>query len=259
MTLGGSIFVRDAIRLDYCVEAAIESLVPVCDQIVVMDCQSTDGTLELLRRIAVQHHNVKIVDGQPWEVGTHYDRLVIHANAARERLSTRWHFMLQADEVLHEVSYPAIRDAVANDGWGHGTFKVRRINLYGDPGRYVRFTSGMKPCSDEPTRLGLSDVPAIGDAESLVEANGTCRLLLGHVTIFHYGFVRRGAALIDKTIEMQSWFHGPHGTPDARVVAMKNAGTGFVPSAIMPDSELAPIPIRHPVAARSWLAGLEQR
>jgi glycosyltransferase involved in cell wall biosynthesis len=253
MSLGGSLFVRDAVRLDYCVEAAIESLVPVCDEVVVLDCQSTDGTLALLYAVAARHPNVRVIANQPWEVGTNYDRLMIHANAAREQLQTRWHFMLQADEVLHEWSYPMLREAVRADGWGASTFRVRRFNLYGDFSRCVSLDSTMKPCADEPTRLALSNYPAVRDAETIGEPDGKDERLIEHVTILHYGFVRRGAALIDKAIEMQGWFNGPEGTVDERVLKMRDEGTGFRYQDIMPDDQLMPLPIGHPAAAMSWI------
>ena len=47
-TLGGSLFVRNAIQYDYCVEEAIESLAACCDEVFVLDCQSDDGTTEKL-------------------------------------------------------------------------------------------------------------------------------------------------------------------------------------------------------------------
>lgn len=251
MTLGGSLFVRDAIRLDYCVEAAIESLVPVCDDVVVMDCQSQDDTLDLLQAVAERHRNVRIIKDSPWEVAAGYVRLALLANAAREQLRTDWHFMLQADEVLHEASYEAIREAVREDGWGHGTFKVRRLNLWADPGYCVAGGSKLKPCSDEPTRLGKQDVPAVGDGESLIEYRDGASLV-DRVTIFHYGFIRHG--LIEKVIDMQSWFHGPGSTPDERVTRMRDTGGEFRPFDIIPESELVPIPIGHPAVAAGWLA-----
>jgi len=251
--LGGSIFVRDAVRLDYCLEAAINSLAPVCDELVALDCGSTDGTVDLLRALAAQHPHLHVHTGHPWEVGDNYLRLALHANAARELLDTRWHFMIQADEVLHEASYPKLREAVAADGWGATTFRVRRVNLYGDVGRCVRYDSSAKPCSDMPTRLALSTYPAVGDAESIVESDGPDLSMVGHITLFHYGFVRAGEALIDKTIEMQSWFHGPGATVDERVLRMRAERTGFRYADIIGDHELMPIPIGHPVAARPWV------
>jgi glycosyltransferase involved in cell wall biosynthesis len=252
MTLGGSLFVRDAVRLDYCLEAAIESLVGVCDEVVVMDCQSTDGTAAILRKAAAKWSNVTILWNSPWEVASGYVRLALLANAAREALKTDWHFMLQADEVLHESSYPAVLEAVRENGWGRSSFKVRRLNLWAEPGLCVRGDSKLKPCSDEPTRLGHQNIPAVGDGESLIDYRGPTYDLVDRVTIFHYGFLRRG--LIDKVIEMESWFHGPGSTPDERVVAMKEQGGVFVPEAIIPDSELIEIPIDHPAPAKAWVA-----
>lgn len=253
-TLGGSLFVRDALRLDYCLAAAIDSLAPVCDDMVVLDCGSTDGTLDLLADLAARHSHLRVLTGQPWELGDNYVRLALHANAAREHLRTRWHFMLQADEVLHEASYPVLRQAVAADGWGATTFRVRRVNLYGDVGRCVRYDSPAKPCSDMPTRLARTEYPAVGDAESIVESDGPDLSLIGHLTLFHYGFVRKGEALINKTIEMQSWFHGPGATVDERVLRMRAEHTGFRYADIIGDHELMPIPIGHPAAAAAWVA-----
>jgi hypothetical protein len=253
-TLGGSLFVRDAIRLDYCVEAAIESLVPVCDDIVVLDCQSTDSTLELLREVASRHSGlVRVLGDVPWEQSDHYLRLAILANAARELVRADFHFMIQGDEVLHESSYEPIRRAREHNFWGQATFRVRRLNLYGDLDHFIRLDSQLKPCSDVPTRIALQTVPAIGDAESVVEINGFDDRLVDKVTLFHYSYVRRGESLINKTIEMQSWFFGPGSVPDQRVVRMRDEERDFDPYAIIPPEELAPIPMSHPAAARLWV------
>jgi hypothetical protein len=251
--LGGSIFVRDAIRLDYCLEAAIESLAPVCDEIVALDCESTDGTVDLLLELERRHSHLRVYTGQPWEVGDNYVRLALHANAAREKLDTHWHFMLQADEVLHEASHPIIREAVTADGWGATTFRVRRFNLYGDVDRCVKIDSTMKPCSDMPTRLAMTPYPAVGDAESIIESDGRDMRLLNHITIVHYGFVRAGEALIDKTIEMQGWFHGKEATVDERVLKMRAEGSGFRYRDIIPDDELMTLPVSHPRFAQAWV------
>jgi len=250
--LGGSLFVRDAIRYDYCVEAAIESLVPICDDVVVLDCKSTDGTLDLLRSIEDRHPNVRVFGDVPWaEQSDHYLRLAILANAARELVHARWHFMIQADEVLHESSYASLARLLEADGWGHDTFRVRRINLYGDLDHYIRFDSKLKPCSDEPVRIGRQGVPACGDAESLIEINGDHRTIQD-VTLYHYGYVRHGEALLDKAIDMQSWFFGPRSVVDQRVVKMKADGAGFRPYDIIPETELALL-ISHPAAALDWV------
>src|SRR5208282_5743966 len=110
-SLGGSIFVRNAIKYDYCVEASILSILPVCDPVVVLDCQSDDGTTELLRDLASKHPQIQLTENVLWECAPNYQRLSMLANQAIAKLNTDWHFMIQADEVLHENSIPYIRQA----------------------------------------------------------------------------------------------------------------------------------------------------
>lgn len=250
--LAGSLFVHDALRLDYCLQAAIESLILVCDEVIVLDCGSTDGTAGLLRHL--EHRFEKLtVASSPWEAAADYSRLAILANRAREMVTYRWHLMLQADEVLHEASYPILRELVELDGWGHRAFEVRRLNLWRDPAHHIAFNSTMKPCGDAPIRIGHQVIPAVGDAESL--RGPASDALLDQVVIFHYGYLRRG--LLEKAIEMQSWFW-PDTGPDERLVRMRDAGGGFKPEDLIPDSELREIPMPHPVAAAQWLAQWRQ-
>src|SRR3954451_15788857 len=50
--VSGFTIVRNAIKLDFPVEASIRSLLPVCDEVVVNVGRSDDATLDLVRSIA---------------------------------------------------------------------------------------------------------------------------------------------------------------------------------------------------------------
>jgi hypothetical protein len=50
--VSGFTIVRNAIKLDFPVEASIRSILPVCDEVVVNVGRSEDATLELVRSIA---------------------------------------------------------------------------------------------------------------------------------------------------------------------------------------------------------------
>ena len=63
-SLGGSLFVRNAIKYDYCIEEAVLSLVPICDEITIGDAGSDDGTLDVLRKLESDHNNIKVIE---WE------------------------------------------------------------------------------------------------------------------------------------------------------------------------------------------------
>src|SRR5579863_223715 len=183
-TIGGSIFIRNAVKHDYCLEASIRSLFPLCSQIVALYCPSEDGTLEILERLALEHPNFQIVKGV-WECAPNYSRLKILANQAISCLKTDWHFMIQADEVLHEKSIPMIKHVVEKGG--DQTYLVRRPHIFGNMDHYIRHDLSVtrKPASDYVIRLGRLHHLAAGDAESLVPQNVNGNYA-NHMILFHY-------------------------------------------------------------------------
>ena len=250
-TLGGSMFIRNAIQFDYCVAEALDSLCAVCDKAVVVDASSTDGTLDLLSDVQKRNPNLQVVQGAQWECHATFDRLRILADVAKSYLDTDWHFMLQADEVIHESCFNNIRKAIKTDVWK--SYVIRRCNLFGDLNHFLKYDIPQehKPCSDAVIRLATIEHNAYGDAESLqVDPRYLNQFELEHITIFHYGFVRRDANCIDKTISMQSWFWGPDSRPDQRVVEMTS---GRYEWEKMKSRELlGKIPLDHPRFAKAW-------
>lgn len=250
--LGGSLFTHNVDQFDYCFRESIASLLELCDEVVVLDAQSTDGTLPALREIASKNPKMKLVEGAVWDCGHKHERLAVLANQARSYLTTPWHFMLQADEVIHEDSFGIIRQVIAKHPNGHpfNTFAVRRFNLFGDFNHHISLHASYKPCNDTPIRLGLSNQPAIGDAESLMSDRLTHEYV-NHIKTFHYGLVRKSEALMDKTIDMQAWFHSPEGV-DKRVLAMKESGN-FDPFKLIARSEISPLQSTHPKFMTDWI------
>jgi hypothetical protein len=259
-TLGGSIFAHNAIKFDYCLEEAVMSLIHLCDEVVALDAESDDGTYELLKKI--QSHNPKLtVIQSKWEVGETgkpgYDRLAALANIARENLLTKWHFMLQADEVIHESSFEFIRYLINNSHFD--SFVVRRLNIWGGFARYVNPNSPKRPVGDYITRLAKTHVPAVGDAENLERIkNKDDRTTADMINIFHYGFVRDPYKMIDRAMDIQPWFlvpvgHPPTGAVDTRITSKKEEGKPFDPFEIVPESELLELPMAHPKFINKWI------
>jgi len=247
-TLGGSIFVRNAIELDYCIAESISSLCAVCHKVVVVDAESDDDTVDLLASLTEKHPNLELVFDVPWECAGNYERLSRIANIARECLQTDWHFMLQADEVIHESSFPFIREAVQQNTFN--SYMVRRLNLFGDLHHCLRHDITNKPCSDEIIRLATIENEAHSDAESLkVVPAGLSRELLDKITIFHYGFVREDKAMLRKCREMQSWFNGEKSQVDPRLDGMSDV---FDWRKFWPVDFLMKIPMEHPVFSKDY-------
>lgn len=256
-TIGGSVFVRNAIALDYCIEESLMSILEL-DDIVVLDCQSTDGTTEMLRALSAKHPKIRLIENVTWECADNYDRLKILANQAIGHLDTDWHFMIQADEVLHEDAIPAMRQVVESSkaflSSSASAFLCRRINLFGNIDHHIRYDLPVtrKPVSDLVVRLGTKGTFATGDAESLTPVNYDCNHA-DRITLVHYGFVRKNQKQIDKVMSMQSWFHGKGSQPDQRVVDMKNKDNVYRPEAFFQWSELCPLMISHPKVAKAWV------
>lgn len=252
-TLGGSMFIRNAIQFDYCVCEALASLCSLCDQVVIVDASSTDGTLEMLQEFQKSRNNLKIVSGENWECHEKYDRLRILADIAKSHLKTKWHFMLQADEVVHESSFKSIRKAIKSDKYD--SYTVRRMNLFGDLNHYLKYDipHEHKPVSDTVVRLAKIGYNAYGDAESLQTDPASCgNSYTDEILIMHYGFVRRDKNNLDKTISMQSWFWGEGSQPDSRVVEMAKKGTRYEWELLKSRDLLSKIYVEHPKFVKKW-------
>lgn len=250
--LGGSIFTHNCIKYDYCFKESIRSLCGVCDEVVCLDAESDDGTLEELKVLRGELPNLKIIQDK-WEQHIEgspgYDRLCILANKAREELSTEWHFMLQADEVIHESSHDHIREFI--DSPNISSVVCLRYNIYGDFDHYVKLTSAKKPCGDFIVRLARKSCRVVGDAESIMMHPVVYRdEPQSAIKIFHYGMVRHPYIFVDKVIDMQKWFFG---VPDYRFVQYKSDGNRWNPLDIIPKEELNALKINHPSIVSNWI------
>lgn len=244
MKLGGSIFVRDAVKFDYCIIEAMTSLLGVCDAVTVVECSSDDDTKKLLR--SYRSGKLKLITDVYWQVAPDASRLAMLANMAKDETDCDTHFMLQADEVIHEKSYDSIRRYVGCDH----SVSVRRINFYGDPSRHVRYDIPLhlKPCDDHPTRLGPRSLDALGDGESIAKLND---VFDDSIVICHYGFVRDGMKLVDRTISSLEWFFHPP-VADERFNRMKQDGE-YRYHEIQQEDTLTAFTGSHPKLIQPWI------
>ena len=249
--ISGFTCVRNAKDLDYCVEQTIQSLLPISDEVVVSDGESTDGTKEWLDDWAKKEPKLNIVT-YPWpDFRDRPDYWLKWLNHTRGFLRHEIQLSIDADEVLHPKSYPDILEAAKYD-WA---LWFRRENFLKD----AQHTSpdgclvGHLVC-----RLGPTWMETVSDEPREVEPE--IRVLAGlppktpeNCRILHYGFLRK------------NYFHKARvvlelaaGTMDQRLVRAEAAGKPWYDEFDFQDStgkprELGQYKEPHPNIMHDWL------
>jgi glycosyltransferase involved in cell wall biosynthesis len=113
MKVSGFTFIRNAIKLDYPVVEAIQSILPLCDEVIVAVGNSDDGTLDLVK--SIPSGKIRIIE-TIWDdtqrVGGRTLALETDKALAAVSEEADWCFYIQADEVVHEQYYAAIVEAM---------------------------------------------------------------------------------------------------------------------------------------------------
>lgn len=197
MKVVGFTFVRNALKYDYPVFESISSLLPLCDEVVVAVGNSDDGTLVLIQRI--NSPKIRIVE-TVWDDALRAGGRVLAVETdkalAAVLADADWAIYLQADEVLHEADYPAIR--VVMERWKDDKavegLLLNYRHFYGSYG-YVGDSYRWYRREIRIIRLGIG-VHSYRDAQGFRRAdNRKLRVKLLDANVHHYGWVKMPAAM----------------------------------------------------------------
>jgi glycosyltransferase involved in cell wall biosynthesis len=205
MKISGFTFIRNGVRLDYPFIESIRSLLPLADEMIVNVPESQDDTLARVRAIGDRK---LIVFESDWDEHLREGGLILslQTNRALERCGGDLALYLQADEVLHEDDYPAIRAAIK--------LYASRTNVDALTFRFIHFEGGYR--SVNPFRY-RRQVRIIRNDGSLRSAGDACgfertdgRLLSTRnirARVFHYGWARSPEKMHEKNRELESLYH----------------------------------------------------
>lgn len=105
MKVSGFTFIRNAIKFDYPVVEAIKSILPLCDDFIVVVGNSEDNTIDLIKNI--DNHKITVIESvwddspeirEGGKVFAKETDKAFHAVPA----DSDWAFYIQGDEVIHE-------------------------------------------------------------------------------------------------------------------------------------------------------------
>ncbi len=209
MKVVGFTFVRNTLKFDYPVVESIHSLLPLCDEVVVAVGKSEDGTLALIQGLASP--KIRIIE-TVWDDSLREGGrvLAVETDKALAAVPTDadWAIYLQADEVLHEADYPAIRAGMArwqNDQSVEGLLLNYRhfygsYDYVGDSYRWYRREIRI-------VRPGIG-VYSYRDAQGFRRrGDHKLRVKLLEATVHHYGWVKPPAAMQRKQETFNKLWH----------------------------------------------------
>lgn len=241
--ISGFTIVRNALRLDFPLEASIRSLLPVCDEVVVNVGRSEDETLERVRGLG--DPRIRILETE-WD--TSLGAAMLAAETARAMRACRhpWGIYIQADEVLHEDGANELAAAIRrwdDDSRVEGLL-VRYLHFYGTVSTVARnrrwYRREVRAVRLDPAL----DIRSYGDAQGfrVGPRHRKIRARLTGATMYHYGWARRAPALNRKRVEDSRIYHGT-----------ETAERELPPLEWFPG--LVPFLGSHPAVARDWVAG----
>lgn len=238
--VSGFTIVRNAIKLDFPVEASIRSILPICHEVVVNVGRSDDETLDLVR--SIRDPKIRILETE-WDMSRRNTVLGLETHRAMRACLHPWGVYIQADEVLHERGAEELAAAI------QAADADRRIE--GLLVRYVHFYGGFDTVATH-RRWYRREVRVVRLAPELdirpyQGAQGfrvgpdhrKIRARLTGAEMFHYGWARPAEALREKRDlgrTMYPW---------------RNADVSRPLLAWMPG--IQPFTGTHPAAARSWI------
>jgi hypothetical protein len=238
--ISGFTIVRNAIKLDFPVEASIRSILPVCDEVVVNVGRSEDETLALVRSIA--DPKIRILETE-WDMSRRNTVLGAETLRAMRTCAHPWGIYIQADEVLHEDGAAELAAAVrAHDA----DPKVEGLLV-----RYLHFYGGFQTIATH-RRWYRREVRAVRldpslDIRPYQGAQGfrvgpehrRIRARLTGAQMFHYGWARPAQALREKRELGKTMY--PWRNADERLPLL-----AWIPG-------IKPFRGVHPRAAREWI------
>ncbi len=212
MKITGLTIVRNAVLNDFPVVEAINSVLPVVDEMIVSIDKGDDDTEGLIR--SIQSPKIKIIYST-WDMSLRKGGEVyaIETNKAMQHVSadTDWIFYIQADEVIHEKYHPAIREAAEKyceqkkvDG-----LLFKYLHFYGT----YEYVGDSRKWYRHEVRLikNNADILSFKDAQGFRRGRKKIRVVPVDAEVYHYGWVKSPEQMKRKLKNILRFYHADDG------------------------------------------------
>jgi hypothetical protein len=197
--VSGFTLVRNAIRLDFPIEASIRSILPLCDEVVVNVGKSDDDTLDLIK--GINDPRIRIIESE-WDFSGDHQVLADETQRAMDACRHPWGIYIQGDEVLHHESVPVLLDAIRRHDGNPAVegLLMRYRHFYGTPD-YLATSRAWYPHEVRVVPLGDTwGVRSFRDAQGFRVGADERKIQVKRTEAWmhHYGWARPDPALVEK-------------------------------------------------------------
>ncbi len=209
MKIAGFSFIRNAVKYDYPIVEALQSILPICDAIFVAVGNSEDSTFELVQQI--DKHKIHIIP-TIWDDNLRQNGTVlsIETNKAFQSipLDYDWCFYIQGDEVFHEngldIIYQAMKKELKND-----IVEGFLMNYYHHYGSYDYIATSRNWYRREVRVVrNNKDITSWKDAQGFRWKDGSkIKVKVSNTAIHHYGWVKSPDKQLQKQLNFNKYWH----------------------------------------------------
>lgn len=208
MKVSGFTFIRNAILLDYPIVAAIQSILPLCDEVVVAVGNSDDDTLGLIQNIDPK---VKIIQ-TTWDDSLRQNGRVLAVETDKALAAidpaADWAIYIQGDEVMHEADHPNIFNAMTqyqHDNEVDGLL-FDYLHFYGSYD-YIGVSNNWYKKEIRIIKPGRG-IFSFRDAQGFRKApDQKLKVALANARVYHYGWVKDPTAMQRKQESFHKLWH----------------------------------------------------
>jgi len=253
--LSAHLAVRNAVLLDYPAKETCLSVLPFVDELVIVCERTGDGTedlLEDLRKVAPE--KVRLVYETWWNKARGPQCIADAQNRAIELCEGTYHLQMQADEVYHEHQLERLVAAASKGSFDCAVFS--KLNFWASFQTVIRTPRVPKEVTWIGRRSLYPGLRSVSDGFSLGCPEGNLKGLRsldlrGQVQSFHYGYVRKPAALVEKFRHMMDDLYG-WGVPKPLTKGLETGRIAWTD--LVPSSEVEPFTGTHPASMATWIA-----
>ena len=202
--LSGFTFARNAIKYDYLLQECLNTLLAICDEVVIAVGESDDETTQLVE--SIRDPKLKTIITK-WDTNLGFKVLSQQTNIAMNQCLGKWGIYLQCDELIHEKYFNILKAEIehaSNDDSIEGLL-FQYKHFYAS---YHLLNTGRQYYRNEirAIRLGVG-IESYNDAKGFMRKG---KKILVHgipVEIYHYGHARNPLIMKTKNYDFHKLWH----------------------------------------------------